>query len=96
LNVNPPLLPYRLIRGGLGQESATSLERERRGRLRPALVRQLLIEQFGKHFAFARTALFSSHPSLQGSAQRCRDVHANGTQSKSAGESSSLRGGGGD
>jgi lipoyl(octanoyl) transferase len=96
LNVNPPLLPFRQICSGLGEASATSLERERRGRLRPAFVRQLVIEQFGKHFAFTRTAFFSSHPSLQGSAQRCRDTERNGKHPKPAGESSSLRGGAGD
>jgi lipoyl(octanoyl) transferase len=92
LNINPPLFPFRLVRSGPGEEPATSLERERHGRLRPALVRQLLIEQFGKRFAFARTAFFSNHPSLEGSAQRCRDIERNGQHARPAGESSSLRG----
>jgi lipoyl(octanoyl) transferase len=91
LNVTAPLFPFRLVRSGPGEESATSLERERRGRLRPALVRQLVIEHFGKHFTFARTALFSSHRSLQGWSQRCRGTERNG-HPKATGGSTSLRG----
>jgi lipoyl(octanoyl) transferase len=79
LNVNPPLMPFRLIRSGTEEEPATSLERERHGRLRPTHVRQLLIEQFCKHFGFTRSAFFSSHPSLQGSAQRCRETERSWT-----------------
>jgi len=78
LNVNPPLFPFRLVRSGLGEESVTSMERERRGRLRPALVRQLVIEHFARQFGCTRTVFFSSHPSLQGSSQRCRETERNG------------------
>jgi lipoyl(octanoyl) transferase len=43
-NVNPDLAPFRLIRnGGPGDGPMTSLERERRGPLRTALVRQRLV-----------------------------------------------------
>jgi lipoyl(octanoyl) transferase len=65
LNVNPDLLPFRRIRcQGAGAEPMTSLERERRGPLRPALVRERLLEHFTARFPFARTALFSDHPAL--------------------------------
>jgi lipoyl(octanoyl) transferase len=64
LNVNPDLLPFRHVRGGAREEPMTSLERERRGPLRPSLVRERLVEHFAAHFGFARTALFFEHPSL--------------------------------
>src|SRR5262249_16184175 len=63
VNVNPPLLPYRLVRCGAGGPM-TSLERERRGPVRPALVRERFVEHFTARFPFARTAFFSDHPSL--------------------------------
>ncbi len=62
LNVNPALRPYRLVRCGDG--AMTSLERERRGPVRPALVRERLVEHFAARFPFGRTVLFSDHPSL--------------------------------
>jgi lipoyl(octanoyl) transferase len=65
LNVNPDLVPFRLVRnGGLDDGPMTSLERERRGPLRPALVRERLLEHFCATFPFDRTALFFSHPLL--------------------------------
>jgi len=64
LNVNPSLNLFRLVRCGSGAGSMTSLERERRGPLRPSLVRERLLEHFTAHFPFARTAFFSDHPSL--------------------------------
>ena len=65
LNVNPDLLPFRIIRGkAQEQEPMTSLVRERRGPVRPALVREQLLERFRAAFPFDRTALFSHHPCL--------------------------------
>jgi lipoyl(octanoyl) transferase len=65
LNVNPSLDLFRRVRcGAAGDGPMTSLERERRGPLRPALVRQRLLEHFAARFGFARVALFSDHPSL--------------------------------
>jgi lipoyl(octanoyl) transferase len=65
LNVNPDLRPFRLVRcGGKDNGPMTSLERERRGPLRPSLVRERLLEHFTGQFTFARTSLFSDHPSL--------------------------------
>ena len=48
----------------------TSLERERRGPVRPSLVRERLIEHFRTRFGFERVALFSDHSALQGAGQR--------------------------
>ncbi len=65
LNVNPDLELFRQLRcGRRGDGPMTSLERERRGPLRPALVRERLLEHFSARFAFDRTALFLDHPSL--------------------------------
>jgi lipoyl(octanoyl) transferase len=61
-NVNPALRQYRLVRCGDGP--MTSLERERRGPVRPALVRERLVEHFAARFPLGRTVLFSDHPSL--------------------------------
>jgi lipoyl(octanoyl) transferase len=64
-NVNPDLQPFRLVRWGAKDgEPMTSLERERRGRLRPSHVRERLLEHFAAHFPFARTSVFSEHPLL--------------------------------
>jgi lipoyl(octanoyl) transferase len=69
LNVNPGLELFRRIRWGEGgDEPMTSLERERRGRLRPSMVRERFLEHFACRFGFPRTALFSDHPSLKGKA----------------------------
>jgi len=65
LNVHPDLEPFRLVRCGGSQDGLmTSLARERRAPLRPALVRERLLEHFVRAFGFERTALFSDHPSL--------------------------------
>jgi lipoyl(octanoyl) transferase len=66
LNVNPDLYPFRMVRAAPGErESMTSLARERRGPVRPSLVRERLLEHFAAAFPFERTALFSSHPALE-------------------------------
>jgi lipoyl(octanoyl) transferase len=66
LNVNPDLSLFRAVRtGGDAGEIMTSVERERRGPLRPALVRERLVEYFANHFGFSRTSLFHDHPSLR-------------------------------
>jgi lipoyl(octanoyl) transferase len=65
LNVNPDLDPFRLVRcAGPGEAPMTSLERERHGPVRPALVRQRLLEHFADRFGFGRVSLFSDHPAL--------------------------------
>lgn len=71
LNVHPDLEMYRLVRSHpLPDQPMTSLERERRGPLRPALVRQRLLEHLGAAFAFSRVSFFSDHPALRGASQR--------------------------
>jgi lipoyl(octanoyl) transferase len=65
LNVNPALTPFRLVRcAGPDGGPMTSLERQRRGPVRPTLVRERFVEHFAARFAFARTTFFSDHPSL--------------------------------
>jgi lipoyl(octanoyl) transferase len=64
-NVNPDLVPFRRVRClGPAEAPMTSLERERRGPLRPALVRERLLEHFAARFGFGRVSLFSDHPAL--------------------------------
>jgi lipoyl(octanoyl) transferase len=65
-NINPDLELMRRVRaGGADEPPMTSLERERRGPLRPSLVRERLLEHFATRFGFPRTALFSDHPQLR-------------------------------
>jgi lipoyl(octanoyl) transferase len=74
LNVHPDLEPYSLIRcAPRSQEPMTSLARERRGLVRPAHVRELLVENLQNVFDFARVSLFSDHPRLNGCQQRLVD-----------------------
>jgi lipoyl(octanoyl) transferase len=62
LNINPDLAPFRQVLCGIPPAQATSVERERRGPLRTALVRERLVEHFAAHFGFTRTSLFFHHP----------------------------------
>ncbi|HTU23301.1 MAG TPA: lipoyl(octanoyl) transferase LipB [Gemmataceae bacterium] len=65
LNINPDLLPFRIVRSGAKEhQPMTSLVRERRGPVRTALVRERLLDHFLAAFPFERTALFSHHPCL--------------------------------
>jgi lipoyl(octanoyl) transferase len=65
LNVHPDLELFRSLRTGEpGDGPMTSLVRERHAPLRPALVRERLLEHFTRHFACTRVSLFFSHPSL--------------------------------
>jgi lipoyl(octanoyl) transferase len=65
LNINPDLLPFRLVQTGIADDGPmTSLERERRGPLRSALVRERLLEHFCAAFTCERSSLFFSHPLL--------------------------------
>jgi lipoyl(octanoyl) transferase len=63
-NVHPDLEPLRQVRTGPGAPPMTSLERERRGPLRAALVRERLLEHFAARFGFGRLSLFFHHPAL--------------------------------
>ncbi|MCI0461256.1 MAG: lipoyl(octanoyl) transferase LipB [Gemmataceae bacterium] len=65
VNVNPALAPFRLVQcGGKGEAPMTSLERERRGPIRPTLVRERFVEHFTARFALEWTTFFTDHPSL--------------------------------
>ncbi len=65
LNVHTDLEALRPVRYGASDAPPmTSLERERRGPLRPSLVRERLVEHFAARFGFDRTALFFDHPAL--------------------------------
>jgi lipoyl(octanoyl) transferase len=59
LNVNPDLT---LLRAVHGDQSVTSLERERRGPVRAALVRERLLERLTASFGLERPTLLFSHP----------------------------------
>lgn len=66
LNVNPDLQPFRFVRtAGPASLPMTSIEREHYGRLRPAFVRERLLEHFTDRFGFARNSLFFNHPLLE-------------------------------
>jgi lipoyl(octanoyl) transferase len=66
LNVNPDLALFRNVCvGGDAGGTMTSVERERRGPLRPALVRERLVEHFAGRFGFSRISIFHDHPSLR-------------------------------
>jgi lipoyl(octanoyl) transferase len=65
LNINPDLALFRRIHApGNASPSMTSVERERRGPLRPALVRERVVEYFAARFHCGRVSMFFDHPSL--------------------------------
>jgi lipoyl(octanoyl) transferase len=65
LNVSPDLEPFRRVRSSHAADGPmTSLARERRGPVRPSLVRERFLEHFAARFGFGRTSLFFSHPTL--------------------------------
>lgn len=77
INIQPDMDAYRLVQTvPANRDAMTSLECERRGPVRPALVRQRLVEHFQMAFGFARVALFSDHPALAGNVQRARGREA--------------------
>jgi lipoyl(octanoyl) transferase len=63
-NVDPDLHPLRRVRTAPDAPPMTSLERERRGPLRTALVRERFLEHFVSRFGFGRLSLFFHHPAL--------------------------------
>lgn len=74
LNVHPDLAPYGHIRcAPRSNEPMTSLARERRGLVRPAHVRELLVENLQNVFGFSRVSLFTDHPALDGCQERLAD-----------------------
>ena len=66
LNINPDLAAWRRTRWeNPNWPTMTSIERERRGPLRQALLRERFLEHFATRFGFERTSLFMDHPSLR-------------------------------
>jgi lipoyl(octanoyl) transferase len=63
-NVYPDLQPLRRVLTAPNAPPMTSLERERRGPLRAALVRERFLEHFAARFGFERLSLFFHHPAL--------------------------------
>ena len=73
LNVQPRLDLFHFVQTTpMLSAPMTSLECERRGPVRPALIRQRLVEHFQNRFGFSRVALFTDHPALSGNVQRPR------------------------
>jgi lipoyl(octanoyl) transferase len=73
LNVQPQLDLYRFVQTTPTLRAPmSSLECERRGPVRPATVRQRLVEHFQNRFGFSRVALFTDHPALFANIQRPR------------------------
>jgi lipoyl(octanoyl) transferase len=66
LNVNPDLDPFRRVHCG-GGEPMTSLERERRLAVNPALVQQRVVERFMERFDLPRVTIHHEHPALPAS-----------------------------
>jgi lipoyl(octanoyl) transferase len=64
LNINPDLSAWRRG-GGWHFSGMTSIERERRGPLRTAMLRERLLDHLAARFGFTRTSLFLDHPSLR-------------------------------
>lgn len=63
LNVHPDLDAYRKVRCyPQVDQPMTSVERERRGRISPSLIRQRLLEALAERFAAGGLALFTDHP----------------------------------
>jgi lipoyl(octanoyl) transferase len=70
INVQPSLEAFRSVRTTPGSGAPmTSLEAERRGPVRPAMVRQRLLEHLQEVFSFPQVALFTDHPMLSGQVQ---------------------------
>jgi lipoyl(octanoyl) transferase len=65
LNVSPDLDPFRKVRC-VGDVAMTSIERERRLRVDPNLLRQRVVEHFLEQFSLERIAVYHDHPALSG------------------------------
>jgi lipoate-protein ligase B len=61
LNVHPDLHDFNLLHS---KQLVTSIERERHGQLRVAMVRERLVEHFAQQFGFSKISLFFDDPSL--------------------------------
>ena len=74
INIHPALDLFRCVTHVAGcAQPMTSLERERRGAVRPAMVRERLIEHCRLRFGFDRVTLFTEHPLLEPA--RVKPIH---------------------
>lgn len=64
LNVNPDVDLLKRVAGSGTEPPMTSIERERRAPVRPATVRQRVVEAFRAEFGFSRLSVFQSLPAL--------------------------------
>jgi lipoyl(octanoyl) transferase len=64
LNLDPDLDLFRSVRCDGSARPMTSLAREKHAPVRPALIRQRLVELFAERFGFPRTAIFHHHRAL--------------------------------
>ncbi len=64
INIDPDLDPFRSVHCDGSPRPMTSIARERRGLVRPAMVRQRLVELFAERFGFPRTSIFHKHRAL--------------------------------
>ncbi|MFM8275125.1 MAG: lipoyl(octanoyl) transferase LipB [Gemmata sp.] len=76
LNVNPPLKPFYDVRCDGDPVPMTSLQREGRGRVRVAGVRQRLLELVAARFGFPRVSVFHTHPAALAPQPRHAISHA--------------------
>lgn len=65
INLDPDLEPFRGVRCDGSPRPMTSLARERHGPVRPAMIRQRLVELFAERFGFPRTSIFHRHRALE-------------------------------
>lgn len=64
VNVAPDLEPFRRIQCGGSDAPMTSMERERRLSVNPALIRQRIVERMMERFDLPRVSVFHHHPAL--------------------------------
>jgi lipoyl(octanoyl) transferase len=72
VNVDPDLKLFHHVHCDGNALAMTSIERERRGKVRAAAIRQRLLAEFVQQFGFDRLGLFHHHPALSEKAR----VHA--------------------
>lgn len=68
INLDPDLKEYRHVWCDGDPKPMTSMQREQPTRIRPATLRQRLIDAFVTRFQFERVSLFHHHPALKGKA----------------------------
>ncbi|MCS7014920.1 MAG: hypothetical protein RMJ19_10325 [Gemmatales bacterium] len=74
LNVGPDLTYFPLVRTSPAAPPMTSLERECRRRIRPAEVRQFLLQHLCRHLQYAAVNIFLEHPWLKRRTNECAAI----------------------